>query len=54
MGLDLYNEGYQMIELFILLQLYKFWHDSNLINFPKDKKEVGSCTSILHKSVIFS
>ena len=28
MGVVLFNKGYQMIELFILLQLilYKFWH----------------------------
>ena len=50
MGVVLYNKGYQMIELFILLQLIQvLTPDSNLINFYEDEKEVGVRTSISHK-----
>ena len=42
MGEELYNKGYQMIELFILLQLIKVLTSGlNLINFYEDQKEVG-------------
>ena len=38
----LYNKGYQMIELFILLQLIQvLTPSSNLINVYEDRKEVG-------------
>ena len=50
MGVVLYNKGYQMIELFILLQLIQVLTlGSNLINFYEDQKEVGVRTSISHK-----
>ena len=50
MGVVLYNKGYQMIELFILLQLIQvLTPDSNLINFYKDQKEEGVRTSMSHK-----
>ena len=50
MGLVLNNKGYQMIELFILLQLIQVLTPaSNLINFYEDQKEVGVRTSISHK-----
>ena len=50
MGAVLYNKGYQMIELFILLQLIQvLTPGSNLINFYEDQKEVGVGTSISHK-----
>ena len=50
MGVVLYNKGYQMIELFILLQLIQvLTPSSNLINFYEDQKEVGVRTSISHK-----
>ena len=43
------NKGYQMIELFIMLQLIQvLTPGSNLINFYEDQKEVGVRTSILH------
>ena len=46
----LYNKGYQMIELFILLQLMQVLTPGLiLINFYEDQKEVGVRTSILHK-----
>ena len=42
--------NYQMIELFILLQLIQvLTPDSNLINFYEDQKEVQVCMSISHK-----
>ena len=47
-----YNKEYQIIELFILLQLIQvLTPDSNLINFYEDQKEVdlGVRTSISHK-----
>ena len=41
-GVVLYNKGYQMIELFILLQLIQvLTQSSNLINIYEDQKEVG-------------
>ena len=44
------NKGYQMIELFILLQLIQvLTPGSNLINFYEDQKEVGVRMSISHK-----
>ena len=50
MGVVLYSKGYQMIELFILLQLIQvFTPGSNLINFYEDQKEEGMRTSISHK-----
>ena len=50
MGVVLYNKGYQMIELFILLQLIQvLTQNSNLINFYEDQKEVGVRTSTSHK-----
>ena len=50
MGVVLYNKGYQMIELFILLQLIQVLTPGlNLINFYEDQKEVGVRTSISHK-----
>ena len=50
MGVVLYNKGYQMIELFILLQLIQvLTPGSNLINFNEDQKAVGVRTSISHK-----
>ena len=46
----MYNKGYQMIELFILLQLIQVLKpDSNSINFYEDQKEVGVRRSISHK-----
>ena len=53
MGLVLYKKGYQMIELFILLQLIQVLTPSlNLINFYEDQKEVGVRTSISHEKGI--
>ena len=50
MGVVLYNKGYQMIELFILLQLVQvLTPGSNLINFYEEQKEVGVHTSISQK-----
>ena len=50
MGVVLNNKGYQMIELFILLQLIQvLTSGSNLINFYADQKEVGVRKSISHK-----
>ena len=50
MGVVLYNKGYQIIELFILLQLIQvLTPDSNLMNFYEEQKEVGVRTSISHK-----
>ena len=50
MGVVLYNKEYQMIELFILLQLIQvLTPDSNLVNFYEDQKEVGVRTTISHK-----
>ena len=50
MRVVLYNKGYQMIELFILLQLIQvLTASSNLIIFYEDQKEVGVGTSISHK-----
>ena len=50
MGVVLYNEGYQMIELFILLQLIQVLNSgSNLINIYEDQKKVGVHTSFSHK-----
>ena len=50
MGVVLYNKGYQMIELFILLQLIQvLTPDSNLIKFYEDQREVGVRTYISHK-----
>ena len=50
MGVVLYNKGYQMIELLILLQLIQVLApDSNSISFYEDQKEVGVHTSISHK-----
>ena len=49
MGVVLYNKGYQMIELFILLQLMQVWTlGSKLINFYEDQKEVGVGSPISH------
>ena len=49
MGVVLYNKWYQMIELFILLQLKQvLTPGSNLINFYEDQKEVGVCKSTSH------
>ena len=49
-GVFLNNKGYQMIELFILLQLIQvLTPGSNLINFYEDQKEVGVRKSISHK-----
>ena len=49
-GVVLYNMGYQMIELFILLQLIQvLTPGSNLINFYEDQTEVGVRTSVSHK-----
>ena len=49
-GFFLYNMGYQMIELFILLQLIQvLTPGSDFINFYEDQKEVGVRTSISHK-----
>ena len=48
-GVVLYNKRYQMIELFILLQLMQgLTPDSNSINFYEDQKEVEVRTSISH------
>ena len=50
MGVVLYNKGYKMIELFILLQLIQVLAPgSNLINFDEDQLEVGVHTSISYK-----
>ena len=50
MKVVMYNEVYQMIELFILLQLIQVLvPGSYLINFYEDQKEVGVRTSISHK-----
>ena len=50
MGVVLYNKGYQMIELFILMQLIQvLTQGSNLIFFYDYQKEVGVRTSISHK-----
>ena len=47
---NLNNKGYQMIELFILLQLIQVLRPgSNLIKFYEDQKEVGVRKSISHK-----
>ena len=49
-GVVLYNKGYQMIELFNLLQLIQvLTSGSNLINFYEDQKEVGVRSSFLYK-----
>ena len=49
-GVVLYNKGYQMIELFILLQLIQvLTPGSNLIIFYEVQKEVGLRTYILRK-----
>ena len=46
----LYNKGYKLIILFILLQLKQvLTPGSNLINCYEDRKEVGVRTSISHK-----
>ena len=45
-----YNKGYQMIKLFILLELIQVLiPGSNVINFYEDQKEVGVRTSISQK-----
>ena len=50
MGVFMNNKGYQMIQLFILLQLIQVLKPgSNLINFYEDQKEVGVRKSISHK-----
>ena len=50
MRVVLYDKGYQMIELFILLQLIQvLTPGSNLINFYEDQKEVKVRASISHK-----
>ena len=50
MGVGLCNKGYQMIELFILLQsIQVLTPGSNLIIFYEDQKEIGVRTSISHK-----
>ena len=50
MGVVLNYKGYQMIELFILLQLIQvLTPGSNLIIFYEDQKEVGVRKSISHK-----
>ena len=47
-GVILYSKGYQMIELFILMQLIQvLTPGSNLINFYEDQKEVG-CVRLFH------
>ena len=49
-GVVLYNIWYQMIELFIMLQLIQVLiPGSNLINLYEDQKEVGVRMSISHK-----
>ena len=49
MGIVLYNKGYQIIVLYILLQLiHVLKPGSNLINFYEDQKEVGVRTSKIH------
>ena len=49
-GEVLYNKGYQMIELVILMQYIQcLIPDSNLVNFYEDQKEVGVRTSFSHK-----
>ena len=50
MGEVLYNKCYQVIELFILMQLVQvLTPGSNLIKFYEDQKEGGVRTSISHK-----
>ena len=50
MGVVLYNKGYKIIKLFILLQLIQvLTPGSNLIHFYEEHKEVGVRTSIAHK-----
>ena len=50
MGVVLYNKGYQIMELFILLQLIPVLTPGwKLINFYEDQKGVGVRTSISHK-----
>ena len=50
MGVVLNNKGYQMIELFMLLQLIQvLTPGSNSINFYEDQKEVGVRKSFSHK-----
>ena len=50
MGVVLYNKGYQMIELFILLQLIQvLTPDSNSVKFYEDQKVVGVRKSISQK-----
>ena len=50
MGVVLYNKVYQMIELFILMQLIQvLTPDSNSIKFYEDQKMVGVRTSISQK-----
>ena len=49
MGVFLYDKGYQMIEIFILLQVMQvLTPGSNLINVYEDQKEVEVHTSISH------
>ena len=49
-GEVVYNKGYQMIELYILMQLIQvLTPGSNLIIFYEDQKKVGVRTSISHK-----
>ena len=50
MEVVLYNKGYQMIELFILMQLIQVLTPGlNLLNFYEDQKELGVRTSISYK-----
>ena len=50
MEVALYNKGYQMIELFILLQLIQVLiPGSNLLISYEEQNEVGVRTSISHK-----
>ena len=50
MGEVVYNKGYQMIELYILMQLRQvLTPGSNLIIFYEDQKKIGVRTSISHK-----
>ena len=50
MEVVLYNKGYQMIELFILLLLIQvLTPGSNLLIFYEEQYEVGVRTSISHK-----
>ena len=50
MEVVLYDKGYQMIELFILLQLIQLLTPgSNLLIFYEEQNEIGVRMSISHK-----